>query len=115
VLPTTGPANCWRSAFITRGCCVCGARPEIMHRPTRQAGIYCPAHCVACNPAPEAPASPGAAIPLPEGRGAVLVDAGARRAQSPDTETFNHRVALDFGAFLIPYSLDCNGKNQGPR
>jgi hypothetical protein len=35
-------------------------------------------HCVACNAAPEAPASPGAATPLPEVRGAVLANAGAR-------------------------------------
>jgi hypothetical protein len=77
-LPITGPSACWRSAWITRVCCVCGERVEIMHSPTRQAGIYCPAHCVACNPAPQAPASPGAATPLPEAHGASLAPAGAR-------------------------------------
>ena len=77
-LPITGPANCWRSAWIAKVCCVCGERSEIMHSPTRQAGIYCPAHCPACNPAPEAPAVQRAATPLPEVRGAVLANAGAR-------------------------------------
>ena len=78
VLPKTGPSACWRSAWITRVCCVCGERSEIMHSPTRQAGIYCPAHCVACNAVPEVPAAPVAATPLPEGTGAVLGHAGAR-------------------------------------
>ena len=78
VLPITGPAACWRSAWITRVCCVCGERSEIMHSPTRQAGIYCPAHCVACNAVPEAPVTQSAATPPPEARGAVLANTGAQ-------------------------------------
>lgn len=79
-LPITGPAACWRSAWITKPCCVCGEHPEVMHSPTRLAGIYCPAHCPACNAAPDAPAAQGAATPLPEAGGAVLANAGARGA-----------------------------------
>jgi|ERR1017187_8495181 hypothetical protein len=76
--PITGPACCWRSARITLVCCVCGEHSEIMHSPTRAAGVYCPVHCVACNPVPEAPAARSAATPLPDTRGAVLANAGAR-------------------------------------
>ena len=75
--PITGPACCWRSARITLVCCVCGEHSEIMHSPTRAAGVYCPVHCVACNPVPEAPAARSAATPLPETRGAVLANSGA--------------------------------------
>src|ERR1035441_898215 len=77
-LPITGPSACWRSAWIARACCVCGDHPEVMHSPTRQAGIYCAVHCPACNAVPEAPAAPGAATPPPEACGAVLGHAGPR-------------------------------------
>ena len=74
----TGPAACWRSARIALVCCVCGGRSDVMHNPTRQHGVYCERHCVACNPALETPAARSAAIPLPDARGAVLAGAGAR-------------------------------------
>ena len=89
--PITGPSCCWRSARITLVCCVCGQHSGIMHSPTRAAGIYCPVHCVACNPVPEAPAAQGAATPLPEARGAVLANAGA------------HAGAFNFGKRYSKY------------
>ena len=78
VLPITGPAACWRSGWITRVCCVCGERSEIMHSPTRLAGVFCAACCPCCNPALHAPAATGATATPHEVRGAVLADAGAR-------------------------------------
>ena len=45
LLPTVGPANCWRSIDIKRPCATCGSRTAPMHSPTRLAGIYCGACC----------------------------------------------------------------------
>jgi hypothetical protein len=64
--------------WITRVCCVCGERSEIMHSPTRLAGVFCAACCPCCNPALHAPATTGATATPHEVRGAVLADAGAR-------------------------------------
>jgi hypothetical protein len=77
-LPITGPAACWRSVDIKLACAKCGGRTSPMHSPTRQAGVWCAAHCPACNAAPEASAAPEAATPLPDADGAVLAPAAVR-------------------------------------
>jgi hypothetical protein len=107
----TGPAACWRSDWITGACCVCGEHFQVMHKPTRQCGTFCARHCPACNVASEAPAAPGASVPLPDARGAVLANAGAhggtraegsmlhtlfskQKPKKPESEGFSSRQAL---------------------
>jgi hypothetical protein len=89
LVPTTGPTACWRSVDIKLPCATCGGKTSPMHSPTRRAGIWCASCCPCCNPtvastvpAPgkplQAPVTLAETRPLPEGRGAVLGQAGAR-------------------------------------
>src|ERR1019366_5754425 len=76
-LPIPGPYACWRSVDIKLPCLTCGGKTSPMHSPTRLPGVFCSACCPCCNPALHASAAPGATATPPEGRGAVLADAGA--------------------------------------
>ena len=42
-------ADCLRTRRVSANCDRCGQREELMHMPTRQPGLYCPACCPCCG------------------------------------------------------------------
>jgi uncharacterized Zn finger protein len=49
------PRDCWRTRNVSASCDVCGARPEVVHIPTRGRGFRCSEHCENCGPAVSRP------------------------------------------------------------
>jgi hypothetical protein len=64
---------------VSAPCDECGLKSETCHMPFHERGFYCSDHCPVCAvEAVGAAQEQGAATPLPEGAGAVLVAPSAR-------------------------------------
>lgn len=78
--------DCLRTKNISAPCDGCGARPEVLHMPTKLKGWYCPSCCPACVEPPAAIAGPVRAR-----RGGSAV---SRRALGPGARYLGHARAF---------------------